>query len=405
MGMRDRLRLAMLGLAVTVLTTMLAMPMRVHAQAPTIVDHVFPGKAWPAALAALPGGDVVVAEQVTVDGTTRGRLRRIGRDSQPVWTRELEGKRLFPFVSLNLIGGRILSLVAMEARAVIETKAVHRDWIAMLSTSGEVLLERAFAGPLAQAERHTVRLADGRYAAIGTGKHAPRLVLLSADGAVQAEHAVETKIDSAYAIAAYPDGGFVAAWVGPDEKRDVARGVPEVARYDRTGSRMWITSLAAVGEEHDVSAIAVLSDGRLAVAGGASGLPDAPAPAWVAVIDQDGRVVSVARFGPPKLMAAIYAAEPLADGGVALGGCADLTTLGTLHPWIVIVGADGKVRREIKRLRLDGGAVHALSAMPDGGLAAAGISGTGCGLMDGSTEGRESWLTLFPPVDIAPAAP
>lgn len=360
------------------------------------------GPGRPLGLVALPGGDLAIAE-MSVDGApSRGRVRRIDRAGESVWVRELPGVDLAPRPAMSLIYGK---LIALAAKTHPKGPAPSREWTGMLKLDGALAAYKAVDDSEVKGNRDFVRLKDGSHVTVtdqggADGKRAIRVIVRGGGGVVRVEAGIEdAAAGTPQVVAALADGGFLVAWTALDSQATPEDQHPEVARYAGDGKRLWIAPIAGLPKRALVTVASALVDGRIAVGGATGEPPDAFAhPAWAATLDADGRTVSTALFGPTGRVGELKTIAPLMDGGVAHGGCADLVMTSERHPWIVLIGPDGRVRREIKRLRLGGGNVTGLAAMEDGGLAAVGVRG---GVCAGLPAESGAWLMVFPQSDIA----
>jgi hypothetical protein len=199
-------------------------------------------------------------------------------------------------------------------------------------------------------------------------------------------------------IASSPFGGFVMAWNFAERPLDV--GKPTVALYNSAGTQLWRKQVSSA-DRAEVSALAAFSDGRLAVAGRILSAPVKGEPlAWVSLVNPRGSIKVETLVGAYPTVYPMTIA-PMVDGGVIVAGCAEHGDVkDQVDPWFIRLDASGRTVREIKRKRTKGGAVHAVVALPDGGIAATGISGNQCGIVSGEEFGAETWIEIIPPEDL-----
>lgn len=165
--------------------------------------------------------------------------------------------------------------------------------------------------------------------------------------------------------------------------------------------RAWVAELGPAGPQPSV--LQALPDGGLLAAGRAPGPGQGNDEAWVARFDRLGKPVwSVAEgeflyvsglFQTPS-REAVTALALLPDGGIAVAGAADVND--ALHSnWIMLLDGEGHVRRRVDLPRDDPRTAAALTAVvpqPGGGLWLAGT------LRPGEPE-ADAWVLALAPDD------
>jgi hypothetical protein len=354
------------------------------------------GPGWLQAIVALPQGGYAVAGRRGPPGkwdpqaTPKASVIRLNEKGSIVWEASFEGKRLALFEGLSLTPAGELVLTGFRGDGA--------DWALSLDPSGKVLSEKSFGHPLAIL-RVTVMLSNGAWVSIGEDFSAgspakPTLFRFEPTGVFASKQAMPNlAFDDAPTPLIAPVGpnGFAVAWHAPTGKKER----PRVTRFDAASwQRIWDVTIDLDPDlEPSVSTMAALPDGGLAI----SGMIDAHrggASWWAAVVRADGSMQWLSRAGLSDFVAP-FASAGLADGRIAVGGCAITKEAKHSMPWLAVLDAKGNVSYESIVPMQNGGAVLALSALSTGGFAAAGISGNGCALLEAGIHGANTWVRVI----------
>lgn len=208
--------------------------------------------------------------------------------------------------------------------------------------------------------------------------------------------------DGGYAVAAMPDGGFVAG--GYFGMFNSLNGY--VVRTDAAGDTLWTRVLDLSPLDERVYDLVPLQDGGvLAVASASFGTPINATRPWLVRLDADGNVVFSTEDGLSldlPVNAGIVRGAERPDGSfVIVGGSNGYTSPGL--PWRALVSATGDLIDFEEYAHLipgfgSGTYVESVTSTPDGGFALGGSAGGGLGvafLWKFDAAADSSWVRFY----------
>ncbi|HRD74639.1 MAG TPA: hypothetical protein PK264_01675 [Hyphomicrobiaceae bacterium] len=361
------------------------------------------GPGWIEDMVRHPGGGVLVARRGIKETGAKLSILHIDDGGALKWEKTFEDGGIVE------VGG--LSLTPQDRIVVAGFGLATRGstlWIKELSLAGEVLAESdvpaggragaplAFLGPSS--------FVHGTAINVITGQLEQSIYVTGTDGRSLARwHVPGMNLGSGVLVASRPDRK--TAFVALDHSiRDADAGVgdsiPFVALVDDQLRQMWTLRIAADTEEQpNVSAVGLVADGGVALAGLFNSNKRAE-PGWVAVVDAEGKQVWSRRFGRGGLAlprALVWLGN---DASLAIGGCDASDFKGapdTRRPLLIRIGAGGRSEQSIELKGILGGRgfIRSLVSLDDGRLAAAGVSGAGCGEFDGLMSGTDTWIVVL----------
>ena len=230
-----------------------------------------------------------------------------------------------------------------------------------------------------------------------TGPAGPKLWAASLDAQLCVQHAWIAELGPAGArpseLVALPDGGLLAGGTAPGP--GVGNDEAWVARFDGRGKRLWsvvegeflyVSGLFETPSREVVTALSLLPDGGIAAAGGAD-VNGALYSNWVMLLEADGRVrrrIDLPR-DDPRTPGDLAAVVPQADGSLWLAGTLDPAGA-EADAWVLAVTADSTLLWDRR-----------YAAAGWQGVAAATLQGPAL-LLAGARQalgGRDAWLALL----------
>ena len=321
------------------------------------------------------------------------------------WDKSFGGEKSDAFVSVTALpdGGYVTA-------GMTESKGAGGQdfWVMRFDAKGSVLWDRTFGGPQDDApiQRPLVALSDGGFAfagktgSKGAGEDDAWVVRLSANGDVIWDKTFGgAGSDFATSLAAMPDGGL--AVVGKSFSPGDSEAVEDwVLRLDGDGRLLWEkkfpSQLTPRGVFPSLATIAALADGGLVLAGETKAKESEDADAWFVRLDAKGDVVWDKTYnGPQDERPSSIVVLP--DGFAAAGG-AKAGKIESGQAWRL--DQDGRLLWQ-KSFGNPRGSVFATKALPDGGLALAGVIATSVGGENGASvwrldpDGRLLWQQLI----------
>lgn len=327
-------------------------------------------------IAALPGGDFVVAANTRSGGTGRydAWVLRLAPDGGVRWERRFGGPDTEQLYGVVPAGeGAIL---AGHTRSVGQGESDL--WLIRLDAAGQPLWETVTGGSANDRPRGLAPAPDGGAVAVGFTRSRTGVeedlwaVRVGADGAILWDRTYGSERDErGLGVAALPDGGFAA--VGHAEARD-GRGVDAyVVRFDGTGYLVWERRLDR-GHFDVATAVAAAPDRGLIVVGTTSAAPGVPDQVLILRLDAGGDILWERVIGGPRVDSA-WGVVTAGDGFLVLAATQSWGA-GSDDTWLLRLDDTGTVRWE----RLLGGALWdramAIQPVPGGGFVLAGTTTT-----------------------------
>jgi hypothetical protein len=216
----------------------------------------------------------------------------------------------------------------------------------------------------------------------------------------------EGPTDSAYDVAALPDGGFVAVGYtsGPSPSLDAF-----AVRTDASGEVVWTRRIERSAYSERAYRVLVLPDGDLLLIGTAYFQATAGNRGWMVRLTASGDVVyvsdeSVSLDLPATVGPVVGSLRP--DGLVMLAGTTPNTAPVGARPWVAVVDPSGpdlitvRVLPALEQQIYGGTQVSTIVALDDGGAVVAGQVGAGPGqrgyLWRLTAEADSMWASVFP---------
>ncbi len=177
--------------------------------------------------------------------------------------------------------------------------------------------------------------------------------------------------DQLYGVIATQDGGAVVA--GHSGARGGVKADAWVVRFDRGGVKRWARRLGGPGDDR-FRAIAAMPDGGFVAAGFTRSFGVGADDAWVVRFDGDGQTLWAKTFGGGLDDGAFDVTADRA-GRITVGGFSRSSTTRTFEAWLFRLTDEGSLQWQ-RRFDLGSfNSVSAVTATADGGVLALGVAG------------------------------
>lgn len=254
--------------------------------------------------------------------------------------------------------------------------------------------QRVIAGTGAGVARAVVATADGGYVVAGrteageTGNSDAWLIKLDAAGETVWERTLGGKgADSANALKATPDGGYVVAGLTRSSGAGETDGW--IVKLDAQGGSQWQHTFG--GRDYDAfEAVALVPGGGYLLAGYTRSKSGGKQDGWVLKLDASGRTLWEKTYGDAR-DDVLRAAEPAPDGGYVLAGQQIDRASSIGDAWVLRIDAAGKIAWEHVLEGSGNDIFTAVAAAAGGGFVVAGqTESQGAG-------GYDAWLVRLGP--------
>jgi hypothetical protein len=269
-----------------------------------------------------------------------GWIVRLDAKADELWRREYDAGKSDGTTGLTAIDEMPDGGFVAAGSTTVRSAGQYDGWVLRLDRDGKPLWDKTFGGPEEEALFAVAALADGGVVATGAyGADGQGWVLrLDPRGNMMWEKRFGgTGYDVFNAVAPLKAGGFALA--GTARSKGPAGGAAWVMRLDDRGEPVWEKLLTPV-KGASANAVLVLADGGFIVAGGSiiePGLGQEPERAWIARLGADGALLWTKVFDAPGDQN-LFSIVALPDGGFAAAGFSGSKGQGEGDIWVVRLG-------------------------------------------------------------------
>ncbi len=146
-------------------------------------------------------------------------------------------------------------------------------------------------------------------------------------------------IDEGYAAAETNNGGFVVAG---EYRRALGAAASTWLLYtDMNGDTVWTRTWDSVDFSYRINAVQVLPNGDILLAGGLRSMEGMPAKGWLSLVNSEG-AIQWSKFFAPEFGGEFLTADITQDGGFALAGYINRSSVEDTDGWLVRTNMDGE---------------------------------------------------------------